>query len=183
MKFKYLLTVTLSLPFFTFVSYAEEPPVTPEPTSETVSPETSAQTESQAPQAEAPALPPRLSVIDTDQDGRVSREELVTFITKRAKERFAEKARRLDADGDKCLSKEELKGKNKLKVRFDDVDSDKDGKISRNEAIAFVQKKAEERTAKLFQKIDLNKDGFVTADEIKKKTENKVEETAEEEDL
>ncbi len=191
MKIKGLLTAALLLPFCVTPSYAEEQVETPAVESAT-EPETSAQAEAPAPpqpeapappQAAAPALPPKLSLVDADQDGKISRDELVAFIVKRAKERIAEKAGRLDTDGDKCLSKAELKGKNKLKVRFDDVDSDKDGKISREEAVAFVKKRADERAAKLFLKIDSNKDGFITADEVKKKTENKVEESAEEEDL
>ncbi len=180
MKIKGLLTTALFLPFFVTLSYAGEQITTPSaPPAETASsPETSAQ-------ADGPALPPKLSPIDADQDRKISRDELVAFIIKKAKERTAEKAKRLDTDGDKCLSKEEVKGKNKLNVRFDDVDANKDGKLSKDEAVAFVQKKAGERATKLFHKMDKNGDGFVTGDELKhpQKEEEKVEETLQEEDM
>lgn len=183
MKRKGLLTATLLLPFFVTLSYAEEQTAIP-PAEATTAPETSAPAVAPAQQqAGVPVLPPKLASLDTNGDGKISRDELVSCITKRAKEKIAERAKRLDTDGDKCLSKEELKGKNKLKVRFEDVDADKDGKLSKDEAVAFVQKKADERAAKLFLKLDANKDGSITADEIKKKTANSIEETTEEEDL
>lgn len=172
---KGLLTSTLFLPFFIMLCHAESQVTVPAPTTVSGLP----------PHAETPALPPRLAAVDANQDVKVSKDELVAFVVKKAEEKIIEKAGRLDTNGDKCLSKEELKGKNKTKVRFDDVDVNKDGKLSRDEAVAFVQKKAEERATKLFQKMDKNGDGFITGDELKhpKKEEEKVEETLQEEDM
>lgn len=175
---KALLSSTLFLPFLVTLCYAESQVTATAPT-------TAPDLPSSAPHAEMPALPPRLAAADANQDMKVSKDELVAFVVKKAEEKIIEKAGRLDTNGDKCLSKEELKGKNKTKVRFDDVDTNKDGKISKDEAIAFIQKKAEERATKLFQKMDKNGDGFITGDELKhpQKEEEKVEETLQEEDM
>lgn len=175
MKIKGLLTTTLLVPFLVTLSYADEQ--TAAPSAEiAIAPETSAQ-------AAAPALPPKLVPLDADRNGKISRDELVSCVTKKAKEKITEKAKKLDTDGDKYLSKEELQGKNKLNARFDDIDTDKDGKLSREETLAFVQKRADERAAKLFLNLDSNKDGSITVDEIKKKTTNTIEETTAEDDL
>ena len=175
---KGLLSSTLFLPFFVTLCYAESQVTAPAPTIVSGLPPS-------APHAETPVLPPRLAAVDANQDIKVSKDELVAFVVKKAEEKIIEKAGRLDTNGDKCLSKEELKGKNKTKVRFDDVDANKDGMLSKDEAVAFVQKKAEERATKLFQKMDKNGDGFITGDELKhpKKEEDKVEETLQEEDM
>lgn len=43
---------------------------------------------------------------------------------------------------------------------MEEVDTNKDGKVSKEESLAFAEKR--------FEKMDANKDGFITKDEIKK---------------
>ena len=51
---------------------------------------------------------------------------------------------------------------------FNEIDTDKDGKISRNEHMKHEEKLAKKRAEKNFTGMDVNKDGFVSSEEFKK---------------
>ncbi len=57
-----------------------------------------------------------------------------------------------------------------FQTRFNEKDTDGDGKISRNEHMEYSKKRAEKK----FTRMDLNKDGFISNEEYKKaKTERR----------
>ncbi|VGO19746.1 EF-hand domain-containing protein [Pontiella sulfatireligans] len=66
------------------------------------------------------------------------------------------------------------------------ADTDKDGKVSKEEFLALAKKNAEKkgieynqkRAENIFAKKDTNKDGFLTADDVVKKTAPKKEKGA-----
>lgn len=97
----------------------------------------------------------RLRAADTNADGLLSRTEAAAL------PRIAERFDAIDANRDGQVSFEELRGA-RHKARGERflarLDADKDGKVSKAEALA----KATER----FDRVDANKDGFITADEI-----------------
>lgn len=136
MKFKYLLTVTLSLPLFVAVSYAEE-------------------------------LSPKFVAADANKDGKLSRDEVDVCVNKKADKRAEELLQKMDVNGDGALTKDELKGKKGQKVGLVDADTNNDGKLSKGEVVAFVEKRAKEKSTKRFQLVDADMDGFVTVDEVK----------------
>lgn len=71
-----------------------------------------------------------------------------------------------------------------LPPEFVAADVNKDGKLSRDEVVACVNKKTGRKADELLQKTDVNGDGALTKDELKgKNLQKKMEENAEEEDL
>jgi Ca2+-binding EF-hand superfamily protein len=97
------------------------------------------------------------AAVDTDRDGRVSREEAAP----RAK--LAKNFDAIDTNKDGFLSREELRAwhakQDGAKGRA--IDTDKDGRISRAEAEAKAP-----RLAKNFDRVDANKDGYLSKDEM-----------------
>ena len=84
---------------------------------------------------------------------------------KEAKE--AEDFRRLDADNDGSLSKDEAEknGSPALQANFDTFDASKDGKLSLQEVAAFVLAQREEDTRRKneeLRRIDSNHDGGIS---------------------
>lgn len=85
----------------------------------------------------------------------------------------AEDFRRLDADNDGSLSKDEAEknGSPALQANFDTFDASKDGKLSLQEVAAFVQAQHEEdarRKDEAFRRIDANHDGGISKEEAEK---------------
>lgn len=97
----------------------------------------------------------RLRAADTNADGLISRAEAAAL------PRIAERFDAIDANRDGQVSFEELRG-SRHKARGERflgrLDADKDGKVSKAEALA----KATER----FDRLDANQDGFITAEEL-----------------
>ena len=85
----------------------------------------------------------------------------------------AEDFRRLDADNDGSLSKDEAEknGSPALQANFDTFDASKDGKLSLQEVAAFVLAQREEDTRRkneAFRRIDSNHDGGISKEEAEK---------------
>ncbi len=70
-------------------------------------------------------------------------------------------------------AQKEPAGTDSFQTRFNEKDTDGDGKISRNEHMEYSKKRAEKK----FTSKDLNKDGFISSEEYKKaKTERRKKE-------
>ncbi len=85
---------------------------------------------------EAKALPriaERFDAIDTNKDGLVSGEELRAFHQAHKGEARGEMWKKLDANGDGRISRDEVAGHPKLAGAFDTIDTDKDGFLSPEE--------------------------------------------------
>ncbi|HEY8099695.1 MAG TPA: EF-hand domain-containing protein [Burkholderiaceae bacterium] len=87
--------------------------------------------------------------IDSNKDGKISKEELKAhFAASHEKrhekhEKFEEKFKAADKDGDGALSKEEAQAANMphLLKDFDAIDTNKDGKLTPDELHAFMMSK------------------------------------------
>jgi hypothetical protein len=105
------------------------------------------------------AMLERLKAADTNADGLISRTEAA------AMPRLAERFDAIDANRDGQVSFEELRAARAAahgergKAFMKRIDTDGDGKVSRNEALAAA--------AARFDAADANKDGFLTPEEMK----------------
>ena len=108
--------------------------------------------------------------MDADKDGKISRDEYL----KTHDERF----KKFDVNGDGYLTQEEVKETagqmseeakkkaiQKAKMRFDAIDTDKDGKISKAEWMSAHPNRPEAET--VFDEIDTDGDGYLTKKELK----------------
>jgi len=78
--------------------------------------------------------------MDTDKDGKVTRDEFITFHT--------ESARKI------------------REARFDQLDTNKDGKITKDEFMAVQLNEAQKIGNARFGRIDGNKDGVLSEQEV-----------------
>lgn len=83
-----------------------------------------------------PMLEKNFDAMDTNKDGKLSREEMKAAHDQH-KANHAGHRPKIDADGDKMISREEAKGHPHLEKNFDAIDANKDGKLSPEEMKAF----------------------------------------------
>ena len=83
--------------------------------------------------------------IDTDKDGQLTRSELQAWRKARKGERQAKSAERFkhaDTDGDGAISRAEAdKNAPRLAKKFDQIDANKDGKLTQDELRAYREAK------------------------------------------
>ena len=88
-----------------------------------------------------PRLAEKFDQIDTNKDGQLSRDELNAWKKAHRGERQAKAAERFkhaDADGDGAISRAEAeKHAPRLAKKFDQIDSNKDGKLTQDELRAY----------------------------------------------
>ncbi len=92
-----------------------------------------------------PRLAPKFDSIDTNKDGQLSRGELHAWKKAHRGERqakAAERFRHADADGDGAISRAEAeKHAPRLAKKFDQIDANKDGKLTQDELRAYREAK------------------------------------------
>lgn len=127
---------------------------------------------------QAKELSPRFVAADANKDEKLSKDEVVAFVVNRAEKRGEELFQKLDANNDSSVTKDEAKGKKMQKMGLINADTSNDGKLSKDEVVAFLEKKAEERAGKRFLQVDINADGFVTPEEAKQAKQKEKEKEA-----
>jgi hypothetical protein len=93
-----------------------------------------------------PMLEKNFDAIDTNKDGKLSREEMKAA-HEQHKAEHAGHHPKIDANGDKMISRDEAKGHPRLEKNFDTIDTNKDGKLSPEEMKAFRASKHPSTTA------------------------------------
>lgn len=103
--------------------------------------------------------PNRFDQADTSRDGKLSRDEINTYLVTGV---FDSR----DADHDRKMTKAEwLVGEDKGQEKiFRDRDANRDGIVTLDEAIAYGRKKG--TASQIVREADKNKDGFVSREEI-----------------
>ena len=105
-----------------------------------------------------------LKEADTNNDGKVSLEELKAVRPHITEERF----KRMDTNNDGFITKEDVRDwAEHARAKFKQADTDNDGKLSREE----VKKLFPNMNDEVFNRKDENKDGFLTLEELKPKFE------------
>ncbi|HKK17043.1 MAG TPA: hypothetical protein VJ952_00060 [Opitutales bacterium] len=99
-------------------------------------------TEAEAESAGAKRILEGFADIDTDNNGVLTRDELRAHKEKRMQERRG-KAQRADTDGNGAISvaEAEAAGMERLLQRFDEIDANGDGEVTRDEMRSFRQAK------------------------------------------
>lgn len=77
----------------------------------------------------------------------------------------------MDTDGDGQISKEEMEAGRK--DRFAEMDADGDGLVSKDELIAHMSAKMAERVDEMFERLDTDGDGFLSQEELEAAREGK----------
>jgi Ca2+-binding EF-hand superfamily protein len=95
--------------------------------------------------AAMPALRPHFDAIDCDRDGRLSTDEVRAWRARAPKgarrsppSGIASLVERADANGDGVLTRAEAASLPRLAERFDAIDADRDGRLSREEISAWL---------------------------------------------
>lgn len=126
--------------------------------------------------SEAPGLEAQLRAADADGNGEVTLDELKAHAAKMAETRFKKMDRNKDgviSEKDRPQPKPEAKpqaqaNREKMRAKMKAADTDKDGKVSREEARAGMPKMTDEQ----FKKLDRNGDGYLCPADRQPKPQN-----------
>jgi Ca2+-binding EF-hand superfamily protein len=135
-----------------------------------------------------PQLAKHFDRIDTDKNGLITMREFEAAM-KGLHRRHHDAMAHLDKDGDGVISREEAQAAPRLAKHFDEIDTNKDGFLSKDELAAAKSKLRDAifaridsdsdgrisrdeaarfpRLASHFDQIDTNKDGYLTKDELR----------------
>lgn len=124
----------------------------------------------------APSPEAQLLAADTDGNGEVTLDELKAHAVKTAEARFKKLDRNKDgviSEKDRPQPKPEAKpqaqaNREKMRAKMKAADTDKDGKVSREEARAGMPKMTDEQ----FKKMDRNGDGYLCPADRQPKPKN-----------
>jgi len=125
-------------------------------------------------------LKTRFTEFDTDKDGKISKAEASAAAEAKGEAfqaKFQERLKAADKNGDGKWTKDEL-AQTLPAHRFDALDSNKDGTLTQEELNARSEGFAEKRAAfrdKLFSRLDTNSDGFVDSSELDKKSQDRFD--------
>jgi Ca2+-binding EF-hand superfamily protein len=99
-------------------------------------------TKAEAERAGATRILENFADIDTDNNGELTRDELRAHKQKRMEERRG-KAKEADSDGNRAISKNEAEaaGMKRLLKKFDEIDANSDGEVTRKEMQNFRKAK------------------------------------------
>ena len=134
-----------------------------------------------------PQLARHFDRIDADKNGLITMQELDAAM-KGLHQRHHDPMKHLDKDGDGLISREEAQAAPRLAKHFDEIDTSKDGFLSKDELAAARVKMKDAMFARIdtdadgrisreeaarfprlahhFDQIDANKDGYLTKDEL-----------------
>jgi Ca2+-binding EF-hand superfamily protein len=85
----------------------------------------------------APMLSQQFDAVDTDRDGRVQPSELKTYAKTQRRDKGATSGKsKFDTNQDGMVTREDMTGRPKALAKFDAADTDKDGRLSPEEAKA-----------------------------------------------
>ena len=106
----------------------------------------------------SPASEDRFAKVDTNHDGKLSPTETSDYFATSVFD-----GRDLNHDGKLTWDEWNVPGSGRTKANFDAADTNKDGSLSLNEALAYNRKRGVFK--KEFQEADTNHDGYVTREE------------------
>ncbi|MEE7548668.1 calcium-binding protein [Xanthomonas sp. Kuri4-1] len=112
--------------------------------------------------AAAPKLAARFDALDTNKDGKLSRDELPRHDGRRGRGPAGDRLAKLDTDKDGRISRAEAKADPKFAERFDAMDVNKDGFVDR----ADFQARARQHRDEWFAAADTDKDGKLSKAEF-----------------
>lgn len=111
----------------------------------------------------------RFERMDADKNGKISSEELRSYMIERRDARIQDKFKRIDADNDGNVSRDEyLEHKRRqAEQHFSRMDADGDGKLTTAEFMEHQGKRRHKRSGggRMFSFLDKNRDGMVSAEE------------------
>lgn len=86
--------------------------------------------------AGAPQLSQKFDQVDADRDGRVQASELKNYAKTQRRDKGAAGKNKLDTNQDGMVTREDMAGRPKALAKFDAADTDRDGRLSPEEAKA-----------------------------------------------
>ena len=114
--------------------------------------------------AKFPRLADRFDTLDTDKDGKLSKEERPAHKGHRrgGHARGGDFRGKLDANKDGRISRDEAKANERFAARFDTADANKDGFLDKTD----FEQRAKQRRDEFFARADTNKDGQLSKAEF-----------------